>query len=234
MTSDVPINRLLPHPDNPNQMPQDLYAKLRWQIAQTGKYPSVIVRSLGASARFGPGELVDGEKPLQIIDGFHRWKILRELGHTQILVDDWGDLDDVQAARMLVTLNRLRGKDDPGKRASLLSLLRKGMSSYDEVARYVPESADDIKRKVEKLGTPSVEPADLEKVAASMEPMTIMVDTALARVIRAAMRLQKSKGGLMGRELDPREYMTVKGMYDQARAIATICSDYILRNTDEK
>lgn len=237
MSELVDICRLVPHPMNPNRLPVEYRAKLRTNIRDTGQYPALIVRNLSKSAKYGPGtvhfERAGGENALQIIDGFHRWQILQELGHAQVLVENWGDLDDTSTLRLLATLNRLRGKDDSARRASILSLLRREMDSAERLAEYLPESAEDVERKIERLDTPRTMAADIDEASEQFEPLTVMVDPFLGRIIEAAIKLRRSKGGLPGVDLDEREYMTIHSAYQKARALAAICGDYILRETGE-
>ncbi|MGE5610471.1 MAG: hypothetical protein ACM359_14570 [Bacillota bacterium] len=236
MAEPVAITRLVLHPMNPNRLSVEYQAKLKANIRDTGQYPALIVRNLANSAKYGPGtpffERAGGETALQIIDGFHRWKILGELGHTTVLVDNWGALSDTDALRLLATLNRLRGKDDSLQRASILSLLRREMDGAERVAEYLPESAEDLMRKIERMDVPLTR--DIDEASEGFEPLTLMVDDYLGRIINAAVTQRRSKGNLPGVELDRQEYMTIHSAYQKARALAAICADYILRETGEQ
>ena len=236
MAEAVVITRLVPHPLNPNRMSADYFAKLKANIRDTGQYPALIVRNLTNSAKYGQGtpifERAGGENALQIIDGFHRWKILGELGHSTVLVDNWGALSDTDALRLLATLNRLRGNDDSARRASILSLLRREMDGAERVAEYLPESAEDLMRKIERMDVPPAR--DIDEASEGFEPLTLMVDDYLGRIINAAVTLRRSKGHLPGVELDRQEYMTIHSAYQKARALGAICADYILRETGEQ
>jgi ParB-like chromosome segregation protein Spo0J len=211
-------------------MRPELFDKLRANIRDHGHYPSLVVRSLAASEKYGPGspyyQRAGGPEALQILDGEHRWKVLQDLGVPKVLVENWGDLNDADALRLLTTLNRLRGKDDSNKRATLLSLLRAGADDQT-IATYLPESAEDIARQCQRLD--QAEPAEIEQVADDFEPLTLMVDSELARIINAAVALRRSQGHLPGRNLDRQDYQTVYSAYEKARALAAICGDWILK-----
>jgi hypothetical protein len=227
----VDIQRLVPHPLNPNRMSAAYLAKLKANIRDTGQYPAIIVRNLSKSAKYGPGtpyfERAGGENALQILDGHQRWRILLDLGYEKATVNDWGALDDTQALKLLATLNRLRGKDDSAKRATILSLLRELVQDDQRVVEYLPETVGDLTRKIERV---EAQP-DIDEASADFEPFTIMVDNKLGRIINAAIALRRSKPDLPGLDLDPKEFMTIRSAYEKARALAAICGDYILRES---
>ncbi len=109
------VDRLIAHPLNANVMPAELLKKLKGHIGRSGRYPALVVRSLGNSKDFE-----NQADKLQILDGHHRLAVLEELGYRKVRVDNWGDLSDGQAGLLVATLNRLEGQDDQDKRAGLL------------------------------------------------------------------------------------------------------------------
>jgi ParB-like chromosome segregation protein Spo0J len=129
----LPLDALLPHPANSNVMPPALLTKLADHIARSDRYPPVIVRRL-------PGD--DGK--YQILDGHHRVKALRMLGRAEARCVVW-DVDDAEALLLMATLNRLQGRDDLRKRASLLSDLS-AIPGHDHagLARLLPEDLPDL------------------------------------------------------------------------------------------
>lgn len=126
----LPIDRLDPHPLNSNVMPKVLLDKLASAIERTGLYPPIIVRPIG--------------ERYQILDGHHRIQVLKQLGHAQVNAVVW-PVDEEQALVMLASLNRMRGEDDPRKRAALLSKLRQTIS-VPELAKQLPEDAARVKK----------------------------------------------------------------------------------------
>ena len=85
----------------------------------------------------------------EIIDGFHRWKAMTELGQERIgvFVIKVGD----KTARVLTnTLNYLRGKPERAKYASgLVELIELGMSPT-EMDELLPDSSDEINELLEE------------------------------------------------------------------------------------
>ena len=81
----IPLADLTPHPLNTNVMPDDLLAKLRANIKRTGRYPHLIVR---------PHPRERGKS--EVLDGHHRIRVLRGLGHTEARCDVWA-VDDREA-----------------------------------------------------------------------------------------------------------------------------------------
>ena len=138
---DVPLDRLVAHPLNANEMAPDRLVKLRNNIRRTGNYPPVIVR-------------VHPEHPdrFEILDGHHRVGVLRDLGYATACCQVW-DVDDREAKILLATLNRLQGEDVPIKRAELLDQLLHDIR-VDDLALIIPEDLPDISSTLELLSFP--------------------------------------------------------------------------------
>ncbi|MGB0768001.1 MAG: ParB/RepB/Spo0J family partition protein [Phycisphaeraceae bacterium] len=114
-------------------MPKALLDKLANEIERTGLYPPVIVRPIG--------------ERYQILDGHHRAVVLERLGHTAVHAVVW-PVDDEQALVMLASLNRMRGEDDPRKRAALLAKLCVSMDA-GELAKRLPEDVGRVNKLLE-------------------------------------------------------------------------------------
>ena len=134
----VPLGLLRPHPANPNVMDEEHLAKLQKNILRQGEYPPLVVR---------PDPVK--EDAYQIIDGAQRLKALAALGHTHALCFVW-PCDDQQALLLLATLNRLRGEDEPTRRAELLAELSQ-MMTLEELATLLPEDAGMIRQTLAML-----------------------------------------------------------------------------------
>lgn len=230
----VPIDQLVPHPLNSNFQTALVRAKLKAHLHATGKYPALVVRDVTNSRDYG-----HLYPKLQILDGQHRWEILRELGFNEVKVENWGALTDKQTAVLLASLNPLRGKDDPGKRATLLDVLRRQFNNdVAEVSRWVPESIEQIERRIETVAIPliSAKPTlpDTDETADGFDPYTVLLTDEMKRVVEAAVKLRLSKGELPGTSMDPEYHKSVIGDYQRGRALYDICAQYVLRETGEK
>ncbi|MGI9012966.1 MAG: ParB/RepB/Spo0J family partition protein [Phycisphaerales bacterium] len=148
-TIEIPIEYLRSNPSNANRMsPRDLDA-LERHISGSGLYPALIVRPHPTEAdRF------------EVLDGHHRMMVLQRLGHDTARCDVWnvadGDDDDAGAEVLLLTLNQLRGCDDPHRRAALLARAA-AVRSKAELARLLPESLEQIERLLQLNQPPCVQ-----------------------------------------------------------------------------
>lgn len=136
----IALDHLDSHPDNANCMSAALFEKLQRHMRETGNYPPLIVRPVPRSDRF------------EILDGHHRARALRELGHEEARCEVW-HVNDEQAAMLLLTLNRLHGEDNPQKRGALLEKLSLSME-VDSIARLVPDDVDRIHRLIASTHPP--------------------------------------------------------------------------------
>lgn len=124
------LDRLRPHPQNSNVMPEALLDKLARHLEASDQYPPVIVRPL------------DGD--YQILDGHHRVVALRRIGRETARCVVW-QADDAEALLLLATLNRLQGQDDPRKRAALVGQLHETFDLKSLSAR-LPEDGDRLRK----------------------------------------------------------------------------------------
>ena len=129
----IRIEKLLPHPDNPNVMSEATFRKLVRNIERTGLYEPIVVRP-------HPHK----KDHFQIINGHHRVKALEQLGRYEADCVVW-DVDDEQTAILLTTLNRLAGSDIPAKKIELLKKLTERMETV-QLAKLLPQTAKQIER----------------------------------------------------------------------------------------
>jgi len=153
---DFALDRLRPHPQNSNVMPEALLKKLADHLETTDRYPPIIVRvhppefsesleDLGPEASRQKGGTAAGDEPsYQIIDGHHRVEALRRIGRATARCVVW-DVDDAEALLLLATLNRLQGQDDPRKRAALVGRLQEHLDIKALAAR-LPEDGDRLRK----------------------------------------------------------------------------------------
>lgn len=134
----IPLNKLDPTPLNSNEMNEVVYEKVKANIKRSGKYPALIVRPKKDSDRY------------EIIDGWHRNQILKELGYEEAKCEIW-DVDDTQVKLLLATLNRLKGTDDTKKRAKLLTDLYAEFGEDKALLNFIPESERSLNSLLDSL-----------------------------------------------------------------------------------
>lgn len=145
----VPIERLIAHPLNPNRMTQNAFEKLKGHIARTGNYEPIIVR-----------EHPDIDAAFEIINGHHRLKALAQLGHQMADCIEW-DVDDDETMLLLTTLNRLGGSDELSMKSELIQNLSAKYSS-GELAKMLPDTKATIE-KLKDITAPIVDLAENSK-----------------------------------------------------------------------
>lgn len=169
----VALDRLIAHPDNPNQQSKTVFSKLLRNIERTGRYEPLIVRPCH-----------DKKGHFQIINGHHRRHALAKLGHKAADCIVW-DIDDEQTDVLLATLNRLGGTDQLGKKLKLLKRLKKKLDS-DKLAKLIPYTNKQIER-LTNLKLPST-PARIE-AASFANPVVFFLDNEQQKVVENALLL---------------------------------------------
>jgi len=169
----IEIDRLIAHPDNPNRMSKDRFAKLVRNIERTGRYEPIVVRPKGFA--------------FEIINGHHRVKALQQLGHKTADVVVW-EVDDHEADILLATLNRLAGSDVLEKKLALLKRLNE-QTKARELARLLPHNAKQIER-LTNLKLPTA-PAEIDANCFAI-PLMFFVNNEQHKIIRHALSLVQS------------------------------------------
>ena len=167
----IALEKLVAHPDNPNQESGATFGKLVRNIKRTGRYEPIVVRPHP-----------EREDHFQIINGHHRHLALAKLGHKTADCVVW-DIDDEQTDILLATLNRLGGTDELNKKLELLKRLNKKMES-GELAKLLPQTAKQIER-LTNLKMPSM-PAEAKSFS---NPMVFFVNDAQQETIENALSL---------------------------------------------
>ena len=134
----IELNKIIPNDYNPNVVPEDILAKLRAEIGQKGLTQPIIVRSRGNG--------------YEIVDGYHRWLICKELGWQEIpcIVQDF---DDTEAKIKTLQLNYMKGSSVPVKLASLIYDLSKEIK-LEELAKRLPYEKPQMLDNLELLKLP--------------------------------------------------------------------------------
>ena len=129
----VSMDKLIAHPANANRMSSSAFGKLTAHIERTGNYEPVIVRPHPKRAGC-----------YEIINGHHRVRALKKLGHTKCDCIVWL-VDDSETMILLATLNRLTGHDVLDKKAELIKSLTERFSTK-ELAKKLPDTKTAIER----------------------------------------------------------------------------------------
>ncbi len=169
----IPLDRLVPHPGNPNRMSRANFNKLMHNIERTGRYEPLVVRP-------GPGR----RNFFQIINGHHRSEALRRLGHETADAVVW-KVDDEQADILLATLNRLNGRDVLDSKLALLRRLHKQIPTR-KLAKLLPQTRGQLERLI---STRPLSAAMRRKAETFAIPLVFMVDANQQHAIEEALSL---------------------------------------------
>ncbi len=101
----VPLDRLIPHPANPNVTDEATREKIAANIQREDDYEPLVVRPHPQRSGY-----------FQVLNGAQRLQVLASLGQLEALCYLWPCSDET-ALLLLATLNRLHGRDAPLKRA---------------------------------------------------------------------------------------------------------------------
>lgn len=131
----LPIEQIDPDPQNPNELPDDMMDTLKQDVKERGFIQPIVVRELDVDE----GE----EQRYMLVDGEHRWKVLRDLGW-EVVPSVILDVSADDAKLRNITMNRLRGQLVPIKLALLLADLNKRIPE-DELARRLGMDTGEVK-----------------------------------------------------------------------------------------
>lgn len=151
---ELPVESLLPNPWNPNRVPAETFAKLRAYIEREGFVEPLVVRPLDKDT-------------FQILGGFHRWRIAKELAYESVpcvVVD----VDDRRAKVLTVNLNELKGQSVPALLAELVHDLSRELS-LDDLASQLPYTVPELEDLQDLLRIPDGLEAQLVEEAERME-----------------------------------------------------------------
>jgi hypothetical protein len=167
----IPLDRLVPHPGNPNRMSRTHFRKLLGHIERTGRYEPLVVRPCPGRSGF-----------FQIINGHHRCEVLRTLGRKTADVVVW-DVDDEQTDILLGTLNRLNGRDALDQKLALLRRLNERIPTR-KLARLLPQTFGQLERLVGAQAAPRVKQLQADAFAI---PLVFFVDEMQQHTIEEAL-----------------------------------------------
>ncbi len=180
---EIGVETLTPNPWNPNRMSVEMRAKLKAYIEREGFVEPLVVRSKGES--------------FEILGGYHRWGIAKELGYRTVPCVVL-DLDDRRAKILSVNLNEMKGQSLPNLLANLVHDLSKELT-LEDLESQLPYSIAELKDSLELLKIPDGLEAYLDEEAKRQERerptiLSFVVDDA-ETVERAIVKAQETHGG---------------------------------------
>jgi ParB/RepB/Spo0J family partition protein len=141
----LPIDLPEDNPENPNEMSPEFFEKEKESIKTYGMIDPPAVR-----------ELPDGR--FMIVDGHHRRRAAKELGHETITCVDLSRMSDHDARKFMLIANELRGRAEPVKLAEVVATLT-AAEPIENLISTLPFSAQEIESMVK-----SIEPFDWSPV----------------------------------------------------------------------
>lgn len=201
----IELNRIKPNDYNPNVVPEEILAKLRAEISQKGLCEPITVRSRGEG--------------YEIVDGFHRWQICRDLGYQEIpcIIQDY---DDHEAKIKTLQLNYMRGAAVPIKLASLIHELSKEIK-LEDLAKRLPYEEPQLMDNLELLKLPDDFGSEIEQRAMAEEGT---LPSVMSFVV------YKNQAELIEKAISVAIEDLPEGTKNQkAVALERICADFIAR-----
>ena len=170
MIQSIALDKLVAHPDNPNQMSRANFTKLVRNIERSGLYEPIIVRPHPVQ-----------KDSFEIINGHHRYMALSKLGFKMADCVVW-QVDDEQTDILLSTLNRLCGTDKIDKKLAVLKRLNEKLAAK-QLSKLLPQTAKQIERLI-SLNRPRMSVKTMSNQLPV--PLVFFVDDSQKQVIESA------------------------------------------------
>ena len=132
----VDIDQVYPNDYNHNEMSEDMMEKEAEAFKRFGVIRSVLTRETAKDT-------------YSIIDGEHRWKILKKAGATKIQIRDLGPISETEAKTLTIALDEIRGTPDFIKSAELFASIK----SYklEEIATFLPYKESELEVMIDAV-----------------------------------------------------------------------------------
>ncbi|GJM43291.1 MAG: hypothetical protein DHS20C21_01330 [Gemmatimonadota bacterium] len=138
--TEIPVDQLEANPWNPNKMSDETFAKLKAYVEREGLVEPLVVRA------------VKGRDKHQLLGGFHRWTIAKELGYDTVPCVVLR-LSDRRAKILTINLNEMKGQAAPHLMADLVHDLSHDLS-LDDLATQLPYDLADLRDLTDLLKIP--------------------------------------------------------------------------------
>ncbi len=175
----VEIDKLVINQSNLRRYTKTIRKKLRWWIENTGFYPPIIVKPSG--------------NKYYVLDGLLRYQILKEMGIGRIAVVPIDFKDERMERFFVLTINKLRGAENPIVRAHLISeFIDKWNMRVDELIKILP----DTKRNIERLLRMVKGDTECENNEDQPIPFAVYLTKKQFEKLRTAMEIVEKKKGI--------------------------------------
>ena len=182
----IPIEKLVEHPANANEMTKANLTKLIRNIERNQHYEPLVVRPHPKR----PGNY-------QLINGHHRKKAIRHLGYELADCIVW-EVSDDETLVLLASLNTLCGRDRPEKRADLLEKLSEKFQ-IETLLKRLPETRKQLQKRLECNKTPQI--IGPENLPEMPQAMTFFVTKQQKNIVEETLKLmEKQTAGDTGGE----------------------------------
>lgn len=181
---EIDVGNVQPNPWNPNRMSEEMYHKLKAYIKREGLVEPIVVRAKGEG--------------YEILGGFHRWKIARELGYETVpcaVVE----LDDRRAKILSINLNEMKGQSVSALLSELVHDLSQELT-LEDLESQLPYSEADLKDALEIMKIPdgleAYLDAEIEKAERERPHILSFVVEDVETVEKALESASQRNGGL--------------------------------------
>ena len=198
------VDRLVPNTWNPNRMSPEMRHKLKVYIQREGFVEPLVVRPQGD--RF------------EILGGFHRWVIARELGY-QSVPCTIVNLDDRRAKILSINLNELKGQSVPQLLAQVIHDLEAELT-LEDLETQLPYTLAELKDFDRLLQIPDGLAAFIDDEIAKQEkerPTILSFAVENAEVVEQAIAKASARQS---------------GVTSRGRALVMICQAYLHADRD--
>lgn len=208
----IPMQDLIPHPENSNRMAGNFMKKLEENIKKSDNYETITIRPHP-----------EFESKFQILNGHHRVEILKKLGFEEVKCDVW-EVSDSEARLLIATLNRLEGQDVPELRMSLLKNL---MDDYyvSELESLIPENTKQLEELLE------LHKEDFEKIQQQIKESTSHFECEIPDLRILDFFLNSDQYQLIVKVLD--QMISNTGIEDRNEALYELAKSYLNQNYSE-
>lgn len=140
----VDLDKLVPNEFNPKDITED-NERFRKTIDQLKK-------SIKVHGQIQPVKVREIKKGYEIIDGFHTWIAMKELGEKKIEIKNLGKISYEKAVGICLSVENIKNPIDEIEEASLIKSLNEVQGiKLEEIAELTPFSVEEIETKIELI-----------------------------------------------------------------------------------